>query len=281
MVAACQPGGSSTTHLVVDDCQFVENRSANGGAAFIVRGAEATVTNCEFIDNHADELGGAYYGWGDRKQFFGCNFTGNTAASGGAIYWEGGAVSFEISDCRIESNSALADGGGIQLQTVTAAVLDRVCLAGNQAGHNGGAVHVTSEGIGPGGAYWYPSDVKLTNCALCGNSAGASGGAIHNELAMDDRLATRVRAHQLYAGGQHRRRCRWRYRQHRLRRSDNHKLRPVEQPGQPRRWGELPDRLRRRHDTDHQLLRRAGLVRRLWRYGEHRCRSALPRSARR
>ena len=173
-----------TTHLVIDNCQFVENRSANGGAAFIVRGAEATVTNCEFIDNHADELGGAYYGSGDRKQFFGCSFIGNTAASGGAIYWEGGAVSFEISDCQIESNSALADGGGIQLQTVTAAVLDRVCLVGNQAGHNGGAVHVASEGIGPGGAYWYPSDVKLTNCALCGNSAGASGGAIHNELAM-------------------------------------------------------------------------------------------------
>ena len=114
-----------------------------------------TLVNCTLSDNNARYGGGAFRGTLEN-----CEIFRNTAfhSIGDGDGSGGGAMSCQLSHCRISGNLAQADGGGTDGGT-----LNHCTLTGNEAGRNGGGVYAGT----------------LRNCLLTGNMAGENGGGAY------------------------------------------------------------------------------------------------------
>lgn len=232
--AGATPGNGGALHVsgsadvVVDGSTFTGNTAKEGGALWNNAGT-MTVTDSTFTSNSArgadaDQGGGAIFAenTGGTLTISDSRFGANTAApetddgesltSGGAIL-ASGTTTLNISNTRIQNNTATRAGGGIEVLAASTTTLNNVSATNNDAGMrpgNGGFLHVTgsatvnvnggvfaSNTAVEGGAFWNnQGTMTISGANLVGNTATGSdatqgGGAVYAEVrSADDNDAT-------------------------------------------------------------------------------------------
>ncbi|CAM9844184.1 unnamed protein product [Scytosiphon promiscuus] len=202
-------GGDSTlfqvfdfSELYLEDLRLTGGYGDNGGALTASGGASVTFVNCDVCGNRASANGGAIHlDGGSSFTSGGVNFTGNAAdVYGGAIYAQdrsivrtedgttnlfhdntamlGGAIHAQDSsdvlfgsdgDVSFDSNSALFEGGAVNLEYSSFLKTDGTAVFTNNTSENsGGAIRA-----------YNGSEVSITgNTTFLNNSAQNDGGAI-------------------------------------------------------------------------------------------------------
>ena len=159
----------------VTGCKFQNNTSDVG--AGIMNAGILTLTGSTFTDNTCEGSSGAGGGLfvkidlfgGIRATVSGCTFTGNQAQDGGAVH----GFLVNLTDCIFSDNTAVGDGGGLNLLPNGRSAVTRCVFRSNKAGRGGGIIALQF------------SHLALTSCVFLGNSAeNGSGGAVSstNEL---------------------------------------------------------------------------------------------------
>ncbi|MDO5849182.1 MAG: Ig-like domain repeat protein [Methanobrevibacter sp.] len=72
--------------LKVENCTFIDNKAADGGAIYLDGGANLTALNSTFISNDGGSYGGGISTWGGYFTIDSCIFKSCTASSGSAVY---------------------------------------------------------------------------------------------------------------------------------------------------------------------------------------------------
>ena len=183
-------------------CTFQMNATTNDtshrGGAINSSGSMTTIDNCTFVGN-ASATGGAIYNEQDFDGNFGildlsnCDFGGNSAENGGAIFNFIDISNVTLSECNFDGNMATLGRGGAVFNRSMVAATDNV-FEGNVAEVDGGAVHndagasfefsdcnFTSNiaNTDDGGAIHSIGDEsKLLGCVFNSNHCGDNGGAV-------------------------------------------------------------------------------------------------------
>ncbi|MES2640988.1 MAG: right-handed parallel beta-helix repeat-containing protein [Myxococcota bacterium] len=168
--------GDPASGLVVEACDFTDNRASSSGGAIAVLGSGAvTITDTTFTSNRAPNQGGAVHldGAPLTTTVTDCAFVENSTSgrrgTGGAIAGEGDEVSLIVTGTTFSSNTSGADGAAIgMLATRSSMFLDSDTFSANSATDGGGAVQVDSEAM----------DLELVSCLFDGNLASTQGGAV-------------------------------------------------------------------------------------------------------
>ena len=159
-----------TTDVVASASTFSGNRGESGGALFI-DGASLTINGCDFLGNEAESSGGALKAnnnittsiW---DSIFHDNRTTIFNGGGGAVSCSFGFLNVVRSS--FEHNSAIGNGGGIQLSVVTGGEIVLSEFIENQASSNGGGVLA------------FASTLRMDGCLLAGNNVvGFNGGGVY------------------------------------------------------------------------------------------------------
>lgn len=159
-----------TTDVVASASTFSGNRGESGGALFI-DGASLTINGCDFGGNEAESSGGALKAnnnittsiW---DSIFHDNRTTIFNGGGGAVSCSFGFLNVVRSS--FEHNSAIGNGGGIQLSVVTGGEIVLSEFIENQASSNGGGVLA------------FASTLRMDGCLLAGNNVvGFNGGGVY------------------------------------------------------------------------------------------------------
>lgn len=180
--------GAKVTIEVTDNGNYVfsQNSAKNGGAIYVVNGAELAVQKAEnvtgtiaFNNNTASASGGAIACEKLTKiSITDAKFYQNIAVNGGAIFTFSTDLTIEAaensSNAVFEGNNATGAGGVInfdkcidQGSTATAQITGYT-FKSNTASGNGGALRIEK------------SKVNINNCKFASNNAGANGGAIYS-----------------------------------------------------------------------------------------------------
>ncbi|MBO5287170.1 MAG: hypothetical protein J6B34_03515 [Clostridia bacterium] len=200
--------------LTVRNSSFIGNTAAaRGGAIFLSRGSDNTVTrlskieNCTFIGNKAGTGGALSLYSGDSEYDGGASttvvnseFISNSASTGGAVSVER-ISDLTIKGSRFEGNSSTSEAGAIYTITEGTINIYDSAFVSNTAGNHGGAFSIRScyfniynstvEGNHTsknGGAFYISyssaceinSSVNIVNTTVKGNSSEGSGGAIYS-----------------------------------------------------------------------------------------------------
>ena len=148
--------GTGNGAVVIEDCVFEQNETANTSGAVQNGGKVAEVKNCTFKKNKAGSWGGGAFhtgGEGANTTFTNCVFEENTAPYGGAISVEASTVTFN--SCSFTKNTATEPLGSKDGATVIPNV--------------GGAIILRNDA----------SVCTLNDCTVTENQAvTGSGGAI-------------------------------------------------------------------------------------------------------
>lgn len=209
--------------LIITNSSFDNNRAAEHGGAIANRNdfgfqtsTPVTLTNVAMTNNQAGGNGGAISLDDEFVDLHvqGAYFANNQAANGGAILVRGSeGGSFDMSQSRIEDNSASGDGGGIfgavsttfstsQIERNTAqngggfyltanATVRDASLLENEAVSNGGGVYLANNEFdaarlqivgnvagNDGGGMFTTGRASVTDVLYANNSAGNNGGGI-------------------------------------------------------------------------------------------------------
>ena len=188
------------TDLIVENCQFTENRAIDAGGAIFSDTSTATVADCTFTDNSSVSSGGAVYVTLGEIAITDCTLSGNNARNdGGAIF--NNRNDAEITGCRFIGNSATAtdasDAGAVY-NSEAAVAITNCTFSANSATTSGGALfnalgNVTilnatffgNSAQDGGGIYNGSGNPRIMNCVFSGNSAigdspTGNGGAMYN-----------------------------------------------------------------------------------------------------
>ena len=129
-----------------------------------------TIKGCVFQNNEASGNGGGILLgiMSGIVQIENSSFLSNKAANGGGISKEEfqGKFYTEVKNCKISGNTALNDGGGINIGSQGVFVLNNSSVYGNKAGNNGGGM---SFGI-------WSDQYYIVNTTISGNNASTGGG---------------------------------------------------------------------------------------------------------
>ncbi len=169
------------TYATIKNTQFTgnhalknEHNAGNGGALYITRYSEATITGCTFTNNEATTNSGAVSIHSSAKvKLSDSDFTGNTAQFGGAMYISSDSqatitnVDFIGNSANCNENGGGGNGGALYLANVDVS-LKNINLLNNTAGNNAGAVYMQNIQLE------LDSTVKIE-----GNTAGNHGGALY------------------------------------------------------------------------------------------------------
>jgi hypothetical protein len=148
--------------------------AATDGGAFLVSDEILNLNNVVVSGNTAGVDGGAVVITSSGGKLFATNskFLNNVAnTSGGAIATNANAL-VTLTGCVLEGNSALINGGAIDLNLGNL-IINSSLLAGNSASGKGGAISL-SQVLGT---------LSISNSTLSGNSSNTSGGAISTDHA--------------------------------------------------------------------------------------------------
>ncbi len=143
--------------LTVSDSKISGNISDVGGGIETIFGY-LNVLGTEITANSAKGRGGGIESSSTTTFLTTSCINQNSAGAGGGIY---NAGSLHITNCAIEDNIAMFDGGGIHGDVV----IQSSTISGNSAGSNGGGIY---------GSYY----TNISNSTISGNLAGGSGGGI-------------------------------------------------------------------------------------------------------
>lgn len=158
---------------LINNCDFLANTAASGGAIFLDDHADPVFTHCRFEGNSADTSGGAVFvhhtensGAAD-PDFEECVFSGNWAgSSGGAFHVQGCDASLDFHNSIFWANEALNGFGGAVYGSAACVALrfHSSTLCWNTASFAGGAISVGS------------ASILLDRCILAWNWADEAGG---------------------------------------------------------------------------------------------------------
>ena len=170
-----QGGGmlnTSGSSPVLVNCAFINNvADCDGGAIanishFDQPPCSPSILGCTFERNLTSCNGGGIYNGSGFSVIVSCTFTNNIASTGGAIY------DFDSSSTVVHStincNSAMLNGGGIALDSLSVAAILGCTMRGNSAGGMGGGIHFSS------------SSQHMENSLLCNNTPDQVFGAFSN-----------------------------------------------------------------------------------------------------
>ena len=107
-------------------------------------------------------VGGGMYTFETSPLVEDCIFESNSAEYGGAVYARLGSPVFRR--CVFRNNTALVDGGGFQFSRTEGGQLESCEFHGNQAGRNGGAIHL------------FDGNPTITDAVMPQNIAVSGGG---------------------------------------------------------------------------------------------------------
>lgn len=189
------------------------NSLVNGGA-IEASGADVVLDGVQLVNNYSTVSGGAIYCYDGTLTIRDTTLENNAASTGGAIYNDGCAVA--IGDSSFLTNQALdelgrggainnvqpgtlamrdsllqgntaPDGGGLYVDTLATAELDRVTLRGNSGKHGGGLENAGT--------------LTVRDSLIEDNSVTGSGGGLWNFGGSATLLRTTVRNNTAYEGG--------------------------------------------------------------------------------
>lgn len=157
--------------LKIQDSVISQNESSyygSSGIGIYKSGGYAEISDTEFLENqitvdNASGYAGALYLVYADATLEDVSFKGNRAAYGGALHASGSSDLF-ISGATFEDNSAIINGGALNVQSANIVATEFVS---NSAGADGGAIYSS-----------YSAPIKLRQSRFSKNSAGDSGGAI-------------------------------------------------------------------------------------------------------
>jgi len=155
--------------IALKNCTFIGNSASQAGAGLLnPEDSTLTLTNCRFINNTVTGIGGGIWNGSNNATLVDCVFSGNSAYDGQIPYvseiisGSGGGMSAggtpTLIRCTFRSNYA-TNGAGI----IGSGELDECTFTGNSAIEDGGAIQITGEPI-------------IINCTFSGNSANRGGG---------------------------------------------------------------------------------------------------------
>ena len=178
----------------LDDCEFTDNSSAQGGA-FFMRGGTATVDNSTFTGNEGTGAGGALSISGGTATFTSCTLSQNTSNGeegwGGAAYVAG---TLTLNDCDVTENEATNKGsaGGLFVDADGALTLTESAIDKNEATtaggvwNNGGAITMESGSISgntadeAGGVANVADTFDMNGGSIANNVASGMAGGVEN-----------------------------------------------------------------------------------------------------
>jgi len=132
------------------------------GGAILCYYSSPTITHCVLEDNIAGQDGGGIMASYGSPALSGCTIRRNLAGwGGGVLLWGGNA---QLTDCRIEDNEALSNGGGVYCTTGCTAGFTRVTFCGNTTNGKGGAIVCNT------------CSPTFSQCTSTDNEAGAGSG---------------------------------------------------------------------------------------------------------
>jgi len=162
-------GGSG---LVVENCEFVNNRTHRGAGVYC-EASSPTFVNCVFRDNYGISEGGGLYCYNASPRLEGCVLIDNRAGRGGGMYCTMCAAPV-LTNCTFHGNLAYDDGAGIYSNLDATPVLERSVIA-NSLGGGAIACEIDFFLFGP----------TLTCCDLYGNVGGDWTGYIADQLGIN------------------------------------------------------------------------------------------------
>lgn len=223
------------------ETRFACNNASGGGALYAARANLSWAEETEFSGNAADYGGALLISDGVNV-----SWTGRTLFDSNKAEVNGGALGSKVSDTNDVKDSSILIGGATQFVdneckanggalamlgalVITFGTVD-VVFAGNVAHVAGGAVFVSSTGIGPvfrgvsfisnaaqvgGGVFATASGTVSTNeggeevpnpttydrCAFIGNTANSTGGGIESAAGIDDIINTSFVGNKAGVGG--------------------------------------------------------------------------------
>ena len=156
-----------STILDIIDTNFTHNKaSISGGALWVENTCEVGITRCLFIANKADVYGGSLHIRGKSSlaiEF--TNFMNNSGSEGGAIYVH--ETELKTKTCTFEENSAIHQGGAIQMDAYSSIIMKNCHFISNKA-VDGGAMYLSN-----------PNCSLVSGTTFFKNMASQSGGAAH------------------------------------------------------------------------------------------------------
>ena len=157
---------------IVESCEFVDNRAANGGAIYLSQ-RYLEISNSLFIGNQAvneDGSGGAIFVYQGTLSLTNNIFEGNTCTGASS---KGGVISTKAYSCRLilnrnefRENSAVLEGGAIWARNSAIIMIENKFISNTCENGSGGAVY--TENL---------SSLIATRCLFAENNALAGGGA--------------------------------------------------------------------------------------------------------
>jgi hypothetical protein len=160
---------------------FIEDNMAGEGGGIYFYDSDAIIDSCFITGNWCEGGnppyshnygGGIFLGYqagsnGSNLIMISSVIQNNDARNGGGIYNEY-LCRIKLTDCIIEDNIAVLDGGGIySTSTSVLTVMQDTKIAGNEAGRLGGGFYVSG------------TDIRLQRCVLERNEAGLNGGGLY------------------------------------------------------------------------------------------------------
>jgi hypothetical protein len=175
---------ASTTAAAASTCWFIEGATFKGGdvttavatrqdgGAFAVGELdELTLTDVIVTHNNADSGGGVFIGGGEVNLRGGTRIDSNSAnASGGGVNVQSSGILRSFDDVVISSNGALMDGGGVFVTLSTFSASDRTLICSNIATGGGGGIDAVAGAVTIGSAVVITGNVE---------NGGGGGGGIH------------------------------------------------------------------------------------------------------
>ena len=160
--------------LVLSGVKFVENRATQeGGAArfyILTSTNHLTIESCDFLDNEVYNetgRGGALASYNEQLNIFSSNFHGNRAQYGGAIFSQNTSL-IAIQGSSFSSNQA-AQGGGVYSNTTNVEICNST-FQHNVATNYGGSITLTQAKL------YFRGHSKFTNNTV--QATSGRGGAI-------------------------------------------------------------------------------------------------------
>ncbi len=174
------PGGAifvnRDANVSLSNITFRDNQASRGGALYLDTGALVTLEKSGFLTNTAQVNGGAIYVNGATMQLLQSRFATNQAngstssQGGGAIYVNSGLVIAE--NDLFDGNTAVSHGGAIRIGSGQYTILNNTFVNNDAAGNGGGI-------------YNNGATLDIANTLFVTNTAG-SGGAVYGNTGTSD-----------------------------------------------------------------------------------------------
>ena len=130
-------GISLTSSLIIENTNFTNNNSTDGGAIAVDSNSKLQTKTCIFLKNFAKQTGGAIILQdGATGKIESCHFLGNHAENGGVVYFNA-AHQIYLRATFFLRNVASNSGGAITINQANNAIINNITCVGNRSPRGG------------------------------------------------------------------------------------------------------------------------------------------------